>query len=51
MASIFNANDFVKKSYFFVSIDLINDIKIYRAIIAVSKISLIENLEEKQSFI
>lgn len=51
MASIFNANDFVKKNCFFVSIDFINDIKIYRAIVAFSKVSLIENLEEKQSFI
>jgi hypothetical protein len=50
MTSIFCANDFIKKNCFFVSIDLINDIKIYKAIIAFSKIYLIENLEEMQAF-
>lgn len=51
MASIFNTNDFVKKNCFFVSIDFINDIKIYRVIVAFSKMSMIKNLEEMQSFI
>jgi len=48
---IFSANDFIKKNGFFVPIDLINGIKIYRAIILFSGISFIADIEDIQAFI
>jgi hypothetical protein len=50
MIPIFRANDFIKKNCFFVFIDLINAIKIYEAIIAVSKIFLIRILKKLRFF-
>jgi hypothetical protein len=40
--SIFSANDFIKKKYFFVLFDLNNEIKIYVTIIFHSKETLLQ---------
>jgi len=49
--SIFPSNDFIKKEYFFVHIDLINEIKIYGSIIHISGRFLIAEGEDKEVFI
>lgn len=49
--SIFHVNDFIKKEYFFVHIDLINEIKIYGSIIHISGKFLIAEGEDKEIFI
>jgi len=43
--SIFSANDFIKKKYFFVLFDLNNEIKIYVTIIFHSKEILLQRVK------
>jgi hypothetical protein len=49
--SIFSANDFIKKKYFFVPIDLNNGIKISRPVIRISGRFLIAEGEDTEVFI
>jgi hypothetical protein len=49
--SIFSANDYIKKKYFFVPINLNNGVKIYRAIIPISGRFLIAESEYVKVFI
>jgi len=51
LAPIFSANDFIKKNCFFVPLVLINEVKIYLAIVLFSEGFFLTDIEELKALI